>query len=226
MPQSEEDYRRRLVAFAHKRDFAFVSGILVEEVGGGYEFTSIDNMPLAYRNGGGSSSAARGRDPVMQHAKVSAIPHVWNQATYTSRGVGELWEEQASFGYKRGALVSMHMPNGRHFILGVDGDRVLPSDPVDLGALLGDLQLFAVYAHEGISVLFGKCSDDTVPALTAREMEVLKWTADGKTAEQIGEILSISGRTVVAHRKALMRKLGASNTSQAASKALRMGIIR
>jgi LuxR family quorum sensing-dependent transcriptional regulator len=63
------------------------------------------------------------------------------------------------------------------------------------------------------------------PQLTTREREVLAWVAWGKTAWEIGEILSIAKRTVDEHTQTAVRKLGAANRTHAVAIALSQGII-
>jgi DNA-binding CsgD family transcriptional regulator len=62
--------------------------------------------------------------------------------------------------------------------------------------------------------------------LTGRERECLAWTVIGKTAWEIGMILSISERTAHQHVQSAARKLGTASKHQAALVALRMGWIR
>ena len=66
---------------------------------------------------------------------------------------------------------------------------------------------------------------DSYQALTAREQEVMQLTAEGYTAAQIAERLSISRRTVEAHRANLMRKLGLSKLADVMRYALERGLI-
>ena len=47
--------------------------------------------------------------------------------------------------------------------------------------------------------------------LTSRELEILKYIAEGHSNTEIGEMLHISGRTVDTHRTNLMRKLDVRN---------------
>ena len=63
------------------------------------------------------------------------------------------------------------------------------------------------------------------PGLTPRELEALRWTMEGKTAWEVGQILSITERTAVLHLQNAMRKLGATSKHQAVLKALRLGLI-
>jgi LuxR family quorum sensing-dependent transcriptional regulator len=65
----------------------------------------------------------------------------------------------------------------------------------------------------------------TKVVLTAREIEVLRWVANGKSAWEVGEILHIAKRTVDAHVQAAVRKLGAGNRTHAVAIAIHDGII-
>jgi DNA-binding CsgD family transcriptional regulator len=62
-------------------------------------------------------------------------------------------------------------------------------------------------------------------ALSTREKEVLQWTAAGKLQQEIGDILSISHRTVEIHLRSAREKLGALTTVQAVGRAIGMGLI-
>lgn len=56
--------------------------------------------------------------------------------------------------------------------------------------------------------------------LNEREREILRWTADGKTSEEIGIILAISAATVNYHVNKILEKLNAVNKTQAVVKAI------
>jgi DNA-binding response OmpR family regulator len=59
--------------------------------------------------------------------------------------------------------------------------------------------------------------------LTAREVEVLEWVALGKTNRDIGEILSLSPRTVNKHLEHVYVKLGVETRTAAASVVMALG---
>ena len=61
--------------------------------------------------------------------------------------------------------------------------------------------------------------------LTPREVEVLKYLAEGNRNKDIGERLFISEETVKVHIKHIMEKLGANDRTQAVAIAVRRGII-
>ena len=123
--------------------------------------------------------------------------------------------------------MALHMPEGRHFVLGVERDAPLPDDARELNRLVADLQLFAVHAQDAATrVLFPGPSASDRPALTPRELEALRWTMEGKTAWELGAILGITERTAVLHVNNAMHKLGCTSKHQAVLKAMRLGLIR
>lgn len=61
--------------------------------------------------------------------------------------------------------------------------------------------------------------------LTPRETEILSWTAAGKTAWEISQILTISQRTVEFHMGNVLKKLDAVNACQAVAIGLTSGLI-
>lgn len=67
------------------------------------------------------------------------------------------------------------------------------------------------YVRQAISGHSSKQSDAI--RLTRREKEITKLIADGKTSQEIADVLFISPRTVEAHRANLMQKLGLKNTA-------------
>ena len=64
---------------------------------------------------------------------------------------------------------------------------------------------------------------DTPQPLTRRERDVLRWSAEGKTAEDTGAILGISPHTVGEHFKNIRRKLGTCNGAHTIAVAIRSG---
>lgn len=147
----------------------------------------------------------------MQRLKSSSVPFLYDQAFYVNAGAGDLWEEQAPFGYRTGVSMALHLPGGRHFMLGVDRDEPLPTSSQALTRLMADLQLLGVFAQEAALRVLIK--DDASPAvnLTPREREVLQWTREGKSAWTVGQILGMTDNTVNFHLKNVMAKLGASS---------------
>ena len=224
--RNREEFRDEVLRFTLQLGFETVSAVTMIDHGlGRSELITIDNTPTSYIEPYSDAASGR-RDPVLQHCKRQTVPIIWNQDTYVENGVGDLWEQQAQFGYRTGIAMALHLPEGKHFLLGVDRDQPLPSDPVELQRLVADLQLFAVHAQEAaMRLLVPMAQQPERPALTPRELEALRWTMDGKTAWEVGAVLGISERTAVLHINNAMHKLGCVNKHQAVLKALRLGLI-
>ena len=123
--------------------------------------------------------------------------------------------------------LALHMPEGRHFFIGMERDRPVPADPTELTRVVADLQLFAVHAQDAaLRILVPSSADPRVPSLTPRELEALRWTMEGKTAWEVGDVLGIAERTAVLHVNNAAHKLGCVNKHQAVLKALRLGLLR
>ena len=134
--------------------------------------------------------------------------------------------EQAPFGYCTGIAVGLHLPNNRHFLLGVDRPKNLPRSESKLTRMVADLQLLAVHAQYAAQQIFDKGLDapEPKPSLT-RVSWVLRWTMDGKSAYVTGQILSISASAVNFHLQNAMRKLDVASKHQAVLKCVNLGIL-
>jgi DNA-binding CsgD family transcriptional regulator len=225
--RTRAEFEDELVSFTRRLGFETMSAMLViDHLLGEAEFITIENTPAEYKDSFRDMSNGR-RDPVMQHCKRQSVPIIWSQSTYVASGLGEKWEEQSSFGLSNGIALALHMPEGRHFFLGVERDRPVPSDPIELTRVVADLQLFAVHAQDAaVRILVPSSADPSLPSLTPRELESLRWTMAGKTAWEVGHVLGITERTAALHVNNATHKLGCVNKHQAVLKALRLGMLR
>lgn len=218
-----------LIRFAQRRDFATVSAVVVlDQPAGDAEFISIGNFPDGFENVHRDASASR-RDPLLQTLKHQTVPLpiFWDQRTYTVAGAGDLWEEQAAWGYRSGIILAMHLAHGRHFLLGVDGPDDMPEAVDARTQLVAELQLMAVYSQDSaLRLLQAPDLREPAPALTMRERDVLAWTLEDKSAWVVGRLLNISEHTVAFHLKNAMKKLGCATKHSAAAKAARLGLIK
>jgi DNA-binding CsgD family transcriptional regulator len=225
--RNRDEFQGEIVAFTKRLGFDTVSAtVVIDHLLGEAEFITVDNTPREFKETFQDPESGR-RDPVMQHCKRQSVPIIWDQETYVRHGVGEMWEEQARFGISNGICLALHMPEGRHFILGVERDRPVPLDAVELTRVVADLQLFAVHAQDAaLRILVPRSVDPMLPSLTPRELEALRWTMEGKTAWEVGNVLGITERTAALHVNNATHKLGCVNKHQAVLKALRVGLLR
>lgn len=211
------------------RSIGFVtwSTMFVRDTADGPVFTTIQKNPAGYDSIYYDPVIFR-TDPVMQTLKTSNLPVVWDQSFYVSRGQGEHYEEMSGFGMKRGISAALHMPGGKHCVVGFDGpDGTEAMSPKLLASSLGQLQLVLVHTEAAFRPLALAQFDDSDhhEALTPRERECLIWSAAGKTAWEIGQILALSEKTVGKYLDQVNRKLQCVTKAQAVAKAIRLGII-
>lgn len=222
-----DEYRQTVIRIARQLGFDTVTAMLViDHHDAATEFLAVENAPEAYRDC--ANDLAQGQtDPVMQHCKYRSNPIIWDQSTYLKAGRIDKWEMQAAFGYRTGICLAFHMPDGLHFVLGVDRDQALPDDRTEVGRMLSALQLFAVYAQDSaMRVLLPPRDKPAPPRLSALEIDCLRWTMEGKTPWEVSAILHIAESTARLQLDNAMRKLSCVNPAQAALKALRFGLIR
>jgi LuxR family transcriptional regulator, quorum-sensing system regulator BjaR1 len=89
-----------------------------------------------------------------------------------------------------------------------------------------DLSRLTFAAHELFTQLTGSAVPFQAMGLTVKEIECLRWTAEGKTSSEIAAIIKLSEHTVNHYLIAAARKLDCVNRVQAVAKALRMGLLR
>lgn len=221
-------FESQLVGFAHDMDFPLISGALVVDrptIGARPVFLAFGNTPEAFIEISKDYQDSL-RSPVNKLLKRLSVPIIYDQDLYTSNDAGDIWEKHAPFGYKTGIAVALHLPGHKHFLLGVDRPDPLPKDQRQLTRLMADLQLLAVHAQSAASTLLIPDEDDReAPRLTRRELEVLRWTMEGKSAWAVGEILGVTEHAVNFHMRSIFRKLGVSSKHHAVLKAVRFGLI-
>lgn len=81
-------------------------------------------------------------------------------------------------------------------------------------------------AHVSLSkAVLAKDAHSSAP-LTPREREVLQWTADGKSAQDIADILTLSKSAVDFHLTNSIKKLNSPNKTAAVARAVMLGWLR
>ncbi|RYF69023.1 MAG: hypothetical protein EOO22_16830, partial [Comamonadaceae bacterium] len=120
------------------------------------------------------------------------------------------------------------LPSALHFRTsisrGVSGASGWTAD--ELRQKESDMRWLVQAAHLSLSRLMKpRYAVQPEAPLTPREIEVLKWSADGKTASEIGDILSISVPTVNFHIKNVVQKMKAANKTAAVVQALMSGLL-
>jgi DNA-binding CsgD family transcriptional regulator len=126
-------------------------------------------------------------------------------------------------GHNAGTAIVLKLPQhvGEAAFFGLTPSESSPSNG---DALQRQLRVLGSYFHEHILRLHGHESEQQM-LLSARELECLKWTAEGKTAWEASVILGITERTVRFHLNAAREKLQCTTTAQAVAKAVKDNMI-
>lgn len=158
-------------------------------------------------------------DPVACHCHRTVEPFEWADAPVDPQRAARsrmIMGSAADLGMARGYCVPIHGLMGFEAAVSLGGEDIDPTPRAKECT-----HLMAVYAFNRVRRLLSPAARDAKPALSEREREVLAWAAAGKSSWEIGRILSISNDTANKHIAAAIRKMGASNKTQAVAEALR-----
>ncbi|AZC24776.1 MULTISPECIES: autoinducer binding domain-containing protein [Pseudomonas] len=162
-------------------------------------------------------------DPTVKHSKLSSAPILWGNELF--RECPQLWSEARDSNLCHGLAQPSFNAQGRVGLLSL-ARRNKAISAEEFEALKPVTKAFAMAAHEKLSELENDDSSLNVQVeFSGRECDVLRWTADGKTSEEIGVIMGVCTDTVNYHHRNIQRKIGASNRVQAVSYAVALGYI-
>ena len=162
-------------------------------------------------------------DPTVHHGASSNRPIIWSDATFAS--ARDLWDDARAYGLKVGWAQSSRDIGGAFGLLSLSRSTQ-PLTDKELRAHSAQMFWLVQVAHAGMRrLLMPRLVPESQAELTRRELDVLRWTAEGKTAYEIGQILNISARTVNFHITSVLSKLKANNKVQAVIKAVAFGLL-
>jgi LuxR family quorum-sensing transcriptional regulator LasR/LuxR family quorum-sensing system transcriptional regulator CciR len=218
--------RSRLTSAAHELGFGLFSAVLIRGAMGSANawMLGVGNTPDAYVVAQQSLSDAL-RDPVIRALRSNIVPVLYDQSTYVEAGAVDLWDLQASFGYRCGVACSVHEPSHlEQFLLGFDRPDALPIDPVVRMRLQAAVQMVTLHAQSALQRISTPTPAGS-PVLDAGELESLRWAKDGYTAWQVGQRMVISQPEVARRQRSAARKLGASSVQGAVLTCIQGGLI-
>jgi len=161
-------------------------------------------------------------DPTVVHGVRSREPLVWSDELF--RGAARMWDEARSFGLRVGLAQSVFEADGRVGMLSLARSSE-PLTSAEMRTKDPMLQWLVSAAHRA----FCRCCSSSPLAglepLTSRQIEILRWTADGKTSDETAEILGLSKTTVNYHIRNIMIALRVNNKNSAVALASRLGIL-
>ncbi len=159
-------------------------------------------------------------DPTVRHGLVSLDAYSWPDHAPSDEHE-EFWAEAHAHGLRDGISLPVLTVNGIRGMFTVTRSTA-DSDPHSAAKL----DWLSHVVHQSMSHAVVRESFDAHKGLlTNRELEVLKWTADGKTSAEISEAVGITERTVNFHINSAIAKLGVPNRTAAAVRAVVLGLI-
>lgn len=161
-------------------------------------------------------------DPTIARAQASQLPFTWSESLFDR--TRPFWEEAKGHGLAIGWAKSIFDNCGSRGMLTLARPNEA-LEPTELETKELKMKLLSYCAHMALSRVYHREMMVSIDKLSMREVEVLKWHADGKTAEEIGMILNISTDTVKFHTKNAVTKLGTSNKTAAVVRAAIMGLL-
>lgn len=161
-------------------------------------------------------------DPVLQVCQTPGKLVHWSEQSFNQhQGLHELITDS---GIMSGFSYSAMAKNRAIGILSMSSGNGLENSGISLEKelklqYLTDMTLGALMRIGDVSMMAFTLE------LSERELEILKWTAEGKTSAEISLILSISENTVNFHQKNMQKRLNAPNKTQIAAYAAAIGLI-
>jgi LuxR family quorum-sensing system transcriptional regulator CciR len=163
-------------------------------------------------------------DPVVIRTPALERPYLWSDMVRKlDRDARErlIFDEAREAGLRSGISVPLHGPWGRVGVLSFASQF----DDADPSPKVNHLNVLASQFH----IAFGELNDSlraaTAIKLSTREADCLRWTAEGKSAWDVGMILGISENTANFHVKNAMKKLNTSSRTVAVLKAIRLNLL-
>ncbi|WP_026145383.1 autoinducer binding domain-containing protein [Pseudomonas asplenii] len=203
--------------------FTFVS-FRVSSLSGGSQpnTTSFNNYPAEW-NACYQRNNYIAVDPLLAHCHNSVFPILWGAEAF--RSAPALWRDMQAHGLNHGWSQSVHDIRGIVSTLSVS--RTCESiTSNEFYSKTGHVLWLCNWLH---SFMAQRLASSRPPQnshpLSPRETEILKWTAEGKTAAEIANILNLTTRTVGFHMSTIMRKLGVSNKASAVLRAAKSGLL-
>jgi len=183
---------------------------------------NFNNYPLDW-NTEYEQAHFRDIDPILAHCNQSEWPILWEDEVFSK--APQLRVAQKTQGLQYGWSQSIHDGSGLRSMFSL----ARSNSPITADEWYAHLA-YAILINRHLHGLVAKKLDHRLaiactPRLSTREIEIMKLSADGKTAYECSRILSISERTINFHVHSAIQKFGVNNKIAAVIKAVRTGAI-
>lgn len=216
----------QLAGYFAGQGFGAVAYVLFNKGGGADEFGVFIEEGFAPAVVNAFAELGHGRNaPLLRVAMSSGRPHLATR-------VPEEYPLSLAERTHREAIVAAGLVDALALPLFGPGGRnaaVIVSEPIDPGLYdaldWAEMQIVAQAAHtRSFAVLPSRQSE--TPSLSRRELEILRWVAQGKSNGVIAAILALAPGTVDTYLRRVFEKLGVADRTSAAVRGVSMGLIR
>jgi LuxR family quorum-sensing system transcriptional regulator SolR len=220
---SDEAFLGELVSIAADLGFDYCAYIMRSPVPmAAPRLAGLNNYPAAWQRRYAENNYGA-IDPTLARGAASVLPFVWNEELFAAtpafradaraHGLEVGWSQSCYDGKGAGGLLTLARRSG-------------PVTDVELRQKTHRMSWLAQVTHETLAErMLAKLLPESSVCLTTREIDVLRWTADGRTSSEVSAILAISERTVNFHINNTLAKLNALNKTAAVVKAARLGLL-
>lgn len=169
----------------------------------------------------------KSHDIIASRSAASFRPFLWSSLNRDAltKVQKSVFDDAIGFGLSAGGNIPIHGPGNAKATFTVSNDCSDREFEKLFVARRHELRLIATYTHERILELDLAKAPAGRKRLTPREIDVLAWSAKGKTRWEIGEILDVSEDTVKKHLVNATRKLGTTNKTHAIAAAIVHGLV-
>lgn len=177
---------------------------------------TVEDQVLQKTASGGYDDA-----PVPQHCSRSMEPITWLGKTTDEVFIKapDVFEEYRSWGRHGGWAQSLIESRQLYSMFWVDSAVQLEQSDID------NINFQMQWVSTAVLSKMNQVKTMADIKLSIREKEILRWTGDGKTADQIAEILTLSPSTINFHLRNTMMKLDAPNKTAAVVRAIFFGLL-
>lgn len=161
-------------------------------------------------------------DPVMANSAITSSPFFWDEIPEETDSNSEIFEQSASYGIKQGFSIPIHEPGRAFGSIHLSSEENDPDFAPNVRSNILIIKALSIIAHQYRPI---EISTETTLKLTPREIEFLHWLSFGKSYKEIGQIMTITERTVKFYAKQITEKLDCINVKQAMTKALQLNLI-
>lgn len=171
---------------------------------------ALHNLPESWM-GRTNGRSVGSDDPIILQSKRSTAPFSMDLRLHPS-------ELARPSGAQAAIAVPLHTLAAKRYCLLMFGDTEQPQHENLAVVALDATLIFQRYFEVILSL-------DSVSGLNDREIQIVRWTSEGKTSAEIAIILGLSEHTVNSYIAAVLRKLHVVNRAQMVASAFRSGLI-